>query len=83
MRRNCVPGQIQRIRRLKGAILNTEVGRVLAETDILAVPSLWYENSPVVIQEAHAAGVPVIASRLGLLTEKVRDGVDGVLVTAG
>jgi len=64
----------------EGAILNTEVGRVLAETDILAVPSLWYENSPVVIQEAHAAGVPVIASRLGALTEKVRDGVDGVLV---
>lgn len=65
----------------EGAILNTEVGRVLAETDVLAVPSLWYENSPVVIQEAHAAGVPVIASRLGALTEKVRDGVDGVLVT--
>ena len=67
----------------EGAILNTEVGRVLANTDILAVPSLWYENSPVVIQEAHAAGVPVIASRLGALTEKVRDGVDGLLVAPG
>ncbi len=68
---------------LEGPIPNTRVGQVLAETDLLAVPSLWYENSPVVIQEAHTAGVPVIASRLGALTEKVRDGVSGLLAPAG
>ncbi|OQA21440.1 MAG: D-inositol 3-phosphate glycosyltransferase [Chloroflexi bacterium ADurb.Bin360] len=67
----------------EGAIPNAQVGDVLAKTDVLAVPSLWYENSPVVIQEARAVGVPVIASRLGALTEKVSDGVDGVLVTPG
>jgi glycosyltransferase involved in cell wall biosynthesis len=68
---------------LEGVIPNAQVGRVLAETDLLAVPSLWYENSPVVIQEAFAAGVPVLASRLGALTEKVRNEVDGKLVAAG
>jgi len=68
---------------LEGPIPNSRVGQVLAETDILAVPSLWYENSPVVIQEAHAAGTPVLASRLGALSEKVRDGVDGLLVSPG
>ncbi len=47
------------------------MGRALAETDVLVVPSLWYENSPVVIQEAFAAGVPVIASDVGALPEKV------------
>jgi len=67
----------------EGMVPNEEVGRVLADTDVVVVPSLWYENSPVVIQEAFAAGVPVIASRLGALAEKVRDGVDGWLCPPG
>ncbi len=67
----------------EGSVPNELVGRVLAETDILAVPSLWYENSPVVIQEARAAGVPVMASAHGALREKVRDDVDGLLVPPG
>lgn len=67
----------------EGTVPNDEVGRVLTETDLVAVPSLWYENSPMVIQEAFAAGVPVVASRIGALAEKVRDGVDGVLCTPG
>jgi glycosyltransferase involved in cell wall biosynthesis len=68
---------------MEGVIPNERVGRVFAETDLLVVPSLWYENSPVVIQESYAAGVPVLASRLGALTEKVCDGVDGKLVAPG
>lgn len=67
----------------EGTVPNDRVGEVLAETDVLAVPSLWYENSPVVIQEARAAGVPVIAADHGALSEKVRNGVDGVLVRPG
>jgi len=67
----------------KGAVPNEEVGRVLAETDVVAVPSLWYENSPLAIQEAFAAGVPVIASRIGALTEKVHAGIDGFLCSPG
>lgn len=47
------------------------------------VPSLWYENSPLVIQEAFGVGTPVVASRLGALTEKVEDGRTGRLFTAG
>jgi len=67
----------------EGSVPNHQVGRVLAETDVLALPSLWYENSPVVIQEARAAGVPVMASDHGALAEKVHDGVDGFLVAPG
>lgn len=59
------------------------VGAALRQMDALVVPSLWYENSPVTIQEAFAVGVPVIASRLGALAEKVQDGVTGWLFTAG
>jgi glycosyltransferase involved in cell wall biosynthesis len=44
---------------------------------------VWYENSPFVIHEARAAGLPVLASKLGGMAELVEDGVDGLLATAG
>lgn len=68
---------------LAGPAPYDEVGNVLRGLDVLVVSSLWYENSPLVIQEARAAGVPVIASDLGALAEKVQDGVDGRLFPPG
>jgi glycosyltransferase involved in cell wall biosynthesis len=68
---------------LMGPVPNELVGQVLADADVLVVPSLWYENSPVVIQEARAAGVPVVASGHGALAEKVRHEVDGLLFPPG
>jgi glycosyltransferase involved in cell wall biosynthesis len=67
----------------EGQLPNNLVGQALAETDVLAVPSLWYENSPVVIQEAFAAGIPIMTSNLGALAEKVSDGENGLLVPPG
>jgi glycosyltransferase involved in cell wall biosynthesis len=46
------------------------------------VPSRWYENQPLSVLEAFAAGVPVVASALGGLTELVENGVNGELVEA-
>ena len=63
---------------LVGPIANERVGEVLADSDVMVVPSLWYENSPVVIQEARAAGVPVIVSGHGALAEKVQHGANGL-----
>jgi glycosyltransferase involved in cell wall biosynthesis len=68
---------------LMGRIANERVGEVLANSDVMVVPSLWYENSPVVIQEARAAGVPVVAADHGALAEKVHHGVDGLLTPPG
>ena len=51
--------------------------------DVLVVPSIWIENSPFVIKEAFAAGVPVVASNLGGMAELVQDGRNGLLFTAG
>ncbi|MFH1486760.1 MAG: glycosyltransferase family 4 protein [Chloroflexota bacterium] len=62
-----------------GSLSRDNLRNVLMETDVLAVPSLWYENFPLVVQEAFAARVPVIASRIGALPEQVRDGIDGLL----
>ena len=58
----------------EGRVPNEKVGQVLAESDVMVVPSLWYENSPVVIQEAFAAGVPILVSDVGALPEKVGTG---------
>lgn len=60
-----------------------EAPAVLREMDVLVVPSVWYENAPLVIAEAHAAGVPVVASRLGGMAEMIQDGRDGALFRPG
>lgn len=69
--------------RFVGTVPYDQVGMALRQMDALVVPSIWYENAPLVIQEAYGVGVPVIASRLGALTEKVQDGVTGLLFEAG
>ena len=52
--------------------------QLMADIDWVVVPSIWWENSPLVIQEAFAHGKPVICSNIGAMAEKVRDGVDGL-----
>jgi len=69
--------------RLIGRVESERVKTVLADADLLVVPSVWYENSPMVIQEAAALGVPVLAANLGALPEKVQEGVNGCLFRAG
>jgi glycosyltransferase involved in cell wall biosynthesis len=59
------------------------LGEALATIDVLAVPSRWYENTPFVVLEAFAGGVPVLASDLGGLRELVTDGVNGELFPRG
>ena len=53
------------------------VAEELARTDLLVVPSQWYENRPLVILEALAAGVPVLCTDLGGMRELVQEGVQG------
>jgi glycosyltransferase involved in cell wall biosynthesis len=63
---------------MEGFYEHREVGRILDNLDVLVVPSIWYENSPLTIQEAMLAGVPVITSDLGGMAELVQDGVSGL-----
>ena len=60
-----------------------DVARALSNLDVLVVPSIWPENSPLVIREAFLAGVPVVASRIGGIPETVTDGVNGLLFNPG
>ncbi|POR40313.1 glycosyltransferase family 4 protein [Methylobacterium sp. V23] len=55
----------------------SELMRRMLKVDWVVVPSIWWENSPMVIQEAFACRKPVLCSGIGGMAEKVRDGVDG------
>ncbi|WP_279478801.1 glycosyltransferase [Aureimonas sp. SK2] len=61
-----------------GAYDNRSVHRLMSECDYVVIPSKWWENSPVVIQEAFGASAPVICTGIGGMAEKVPDGVAGL-----
>ncbi len=67
--------------RFLGPVPVSRVQEMLAGARALLVPSRWYEGQPRAILEAYAAGVPVIASRIGGLPEVVADGDSGVLLS--
>ena len=61
-----------------GRFENDRIAKVLSEIDVLVIPSLWYENSPLTIHEASLARVPVVAAGLGGMAEFVQDGANGL-----
>jgi glycosyltransferase involved in cell wall biosynthesis len=64
-------------------VLPSKAQQLIRSARAMIVPSLSYEGAGRVVLEAYAAGVPVIATRLGGLPEVVNDGVTGVLVPPG
>jgi len=68
-----------------GSLPETEVAARLAEADFMVLPSVVAEDGdteglPIVLMEALAAGLPVVASRLTGIPELIRDGETGILV---
>jgi glycosyltransferase involved in cell wall biosynthesis len=57
-----------------------DTATVYSSIDVLAVPSQWLETGPLVVLEAHAAGIPVVGSNTGGIAERVTHGEDGLLV---
>jgi glycosyltransferase involved in cell wall biosynthesis len=66
-----------------GAYQAHEMADLMRQVDWVVVPSIWWENSPLVIQEAFLHGRPVIASDIGGMREKVLDGINGVYFRRG
>jgi glycosyltransferase involved in cell wall biosynthesis len=63
--------------KFQGAYDQNRVDTLMQSVDVIVVPSIWWENSPVIIQEALRNRRPIICSDIGGMAEKVRDGVDG------
>ncbi|PIE22464.1 MAG: hypothetical protein CSA62_12065 [Planctomycetota bacterium] len=57
--------------RVTGAFLPEQIEEILSEVDVLVVPSLWFENSPVTMHDARVRGIPVLCSDLGAMSELV------------
>lgn len=69
--------------RFCGTFPNSDIGNVFSGLDVLVVPSIWYENTPLVIHSAQAHGCPVIASDLGGMSEAIAHDENGLLFEAG
>ena len=56
-----------------------DVDAELAQMDVFVLPSLFGEGLPMVVLEAMAAGVPVVATEVEGTPEAIRDGRDGLI----
>jgi glycosyltransferase involved in cell wall biosynthesis len=68
---------------LLGPLDRKAIWSVIANLDLVVIPTLWYETSVLVIDEVHAMGVPVIGSDIGVLSGKIVDGENGRLYPPG
>jgi len=60
-----------------------DVENVQAATDIVVMPSQWPEAMGLVLLETMASGNPIVATRVGGISEAIEDGVTGILVPPG
>jgi glycosyltransferase involved in cell wall biosynthesis len=67
----------------RGSYTHGELPRILASLDAVAIPSLWHENLPTTGLNAVAAGVPLLVSGVGGLTELLDDYDCGFAFPAG
>ncbi|MFG0315686.1 MAG: glycosyltransferase [Planctomycetota bacterium JB042] len=59
------------------------IGEVLSGIDVLVVPSVWFENSPLTIHEAFQARVPVVVSDHGGMRDLVEEEAGGLRFPPG
>jgi glycosyltransferase involved in cell wall biosynthesis len=56
----------------RGKFPHSEIGAVLSDVDVLIMPSIWYENTPVIMYEAFVTKTPVVASNVGGMAELIQ-----------
>jgi glycosyltransferase involved in cell wall biosynthesis len=69
--------------KFRGTFPNEKISDVLDGIDVMVVPSLWYENTPLVIYSAMASGCPAIVSDFPGMTEAVHHEVNGLSFPSG
>jgi glycosyltransferase involved in cell wall biosynthesis len=60
-----------------------ELIKMYQQANLTVVPSIWYDNSPMVIYESFSCRTPVIGSKIGGIPELIEDGFNGYLFEAG
>jgi len=68
---------------LCGLYSESEIPDIYQNADVAIVPSVWYENYPLVLYEALSLNVPALVSNAGGMSEKVKDGVNGYTFRLG
>ncbi len=66
-----------------GKLPHDKVSEEMMRASFLVMPSIWYEGFPMVLVEAFAHGLPVVASNIGNLAEIIDDKETGFLFEAG
>ncbi|MFC1772730.1 glycosyltransferase family 4 protein [Pseudomonadota bacterium] len=66
-----------------GSLPRNEVLDIISHADLQVIPSEWYEGFPMVALEGYACGTPILASRIGSLTEIIIDGETGTTFEPG
>ena len=69
--------------RFHGFVEARAKAELLAQSDVLVMPSIWFENYPLAVLEAYQAGVTVLASDIGGLPEMVEVHATGQLLPPG
>jgi glycosyltransferase involved in cell wall biosynthesis len=72
------PGRV----RFRGRLGKADLHALLRSSAVLAMPSRWYENQPMIVLEAFGCGLPVVGTDLGGTPELVAPGIDGALAPA-
>ena len=72
-----------RVVKLSGRVPFQEMRLLYANADLVVVPSVCYDNSPMVIYESLLCGTPVLGAGIGGIPELVRDGETGYLFPPG
>ncbi len=60
-----------------------ELRNIVRQAQFTIVPSIWHDNSPLVIYESMALGKPVIGTRMGGIPELIEEGKTGYTVARG
>lgn len=66
-----------------GFVSSDSLKKMYMAANIVVVPSVWHDNSPMVIYEALSYGAPIVGSRIGGIPELIEDGYNGRLFEAG
>jgi glycosyltransferase involved in cell wall biosynthesis len=78
LRARCARPPLDRVR-FTGRLSTPDLMAAYGRADVLVLPSLA-ETKPMVIAQAHCAGLPVVATTVGGIPEMITDGITGLLV---